>query len=149
LTNYLLDTSVISELVRPSPNTNVVAWMRATEESRLFLSVLTFAEIRRGIERLPSGARRDRLRRWMAVELTDRFEGRILPVDRGVAEAWGVIVGRAERSGTRPPTMDALFAARVARHHEHPLVAPQVSHLRQVPLRTRVKLPHSSQGSPS
>jgi predicted nucleic acid-binding protein len=90
--------------------------MRATEESRLFLSVLTFAEIRRGIERLPSGARRDRLRRWMADELTDRFEGRILPVDRGVAETWGIIMGRAERSGMRPPTMDALFAATAAFH---------------------------------
>jgi predicted nucleic acid-binding protein len=114
LTNYLLDTNVVSELVRSSPNANVVAWMRATEEDRLFLSVLTFAEIRRGIERLQSGTRRERLRRWMEVELTDRFEGRILPVDRGIAEAWGIIMARAESSGARLPTMDTLFAATAA-----------------------------------
>lgn len=116
MTNYLLDTNVVSELVRPSPDGNVIAWMRATEEERLFLSVLTFAEIRRGIERLPSGARRDRLVHWTEIDLADRFHDRILPVDRGVAEAWGVVMARAERSGTRLPTMDALFAATAAFH---------------------------------
>lgn len=88
--------------------------MRATEENRLFLSVLTFAEIRRGIERLPLGTRRDRLLRWTEIDLTDRFEGRILPIDRSIAETWGVIMARAESSGTRLPTMDALYAATAA-----------------------------------
>jgi predicted nucleic acid-binding protein len=73
--------------------------------------VLTFAEIRHGIERLPPGAKRDRLRRWLEVDLTDRFEGRVLPVDRPIAETWGVIMARAEATGVRLPTMDTLLAA--------------------------------------
>lgn len=116
MTDYLLDTNVVSELVRPNPDANVVAWVRATDESRLFLSVMTFAEIRRGIERLPPGPRRDRLSRWVGGELTERFEGRILAVDRGIAEIWGVLMARAETAGARLPTMDALFAATAIFH---------------------------------
>jgi toxin FitB len=62
LTDYLLATNVVSELVRPNPNTNVVAWVRAEDEIRFYLSVLSFGEIRRGIEQLPQSPRRERLR---------------------------------------------------------------------------------------
>jgi predicted nucleic acid-binding protein len=89
----------------------VAAWVRAADEDLLHLSVLTFAEIRHGVERLPPGARRDRLARWLEVELTDRFEGRVLAVDRAVAETWGLIMARAGVRGVTLPTMDALLAA--------------------------------------
>jgi predicted nucleic acid-binding protein len=102
--------------VRPNPDPNVVSWVRATDESRLYLSVLTFGEIRRGIEALPSGRRRDRLRRWLEVDLTDRFEGRILMVDRRVAELWGIIMARAAEAGMQLPSIDTLIAA-TAEHH--------------------------------
>jgi predicted nucleic acid-binding protein len=98
-------------LIKPAPDPSVAAWIRAADEDHLHLSVVTFAEIRRGIERLPHGARRERLRRWLEVELTDRFEGRVLILDRAIAETWGVIMARAEAGGVRPPTMDALLAA--------------------------------------
>ena len=102
---------MISELVRPNPDPNVVSWVRDADEGCLYLSVLTFGEIRRGIEALPPGARRERLRRWLEIDLTDRFEGRILPVDRRVAELWGIIMARAAAASVRLPSIDTLIAA--------------------------------------
>ena len=116
MTDYLLDTKVVSELVRPSPDPNVVAWVRAGDETRFYLSVLTFGEIRRGVERLPPGPRRDRLRLWLEVDLTDRFRGRILDIDRRVAEIWGTIMARGAAASVRLPTIDTLIAATAERH---------------------------------
>ncbi|HEV7372094.1 type II toxin-antitoxin system VapC family toxin [Arenibaculum sp.] len=114
--NYLLDTNVVSELIRPEPDPNVTAWISATDEDRLHLSVLTFAEIRHGIERLPEGSRRERLTLWMETDLTERFAGRVLELDRAAAEAWGVMMARAAAGGMRLPAMDTLFAATAERH---------------------------------
>lgn len=94
----------------------MVAWILATEESSLYLSVLTFAEIRHGVERLSPGPRQDRLRHWLEVDLTERFEGRVLDLDRAATEAWGVIMARGAAAGVRLPTMDALLAATAERH---------------------------------
>jgi predicted nucleic acid-binding protein len=116
LTGYLLDTNVVSELVRPNPDPNVVAWVRAGDETSLYLSVLTFGEIRRGIERLPQGSRRERLRLWLEVDLTDRFTRRILDIDRRVAEIWGMIMARGAAASVRLPTIDTLIAATAERH---------------------------------
>jgi predicted nucleic acid-binding protein len=116
LTDYLLDTNVISELVRPSPDANVVAWVRAADETSFYLSVLSFGEIRRGIEQLPQGPRRERLRRWLEIDLTGRFKGRILDIDRHVAEIWGMIMARGASASVRLPTIDTLIAATAERH---------------------------------
>jgi toxin FitB len=116
LTDYLLDTNVVSELVRPNPNTNVVAWVRAEDEIRFYLSVLSFGEIRRGIEQLPQSPRRERLRLWLEVDLTDRFQGRILDIDRRVAEIWGMMTARGAAASVRLPTIDTLIAATAERH---------------------------------
>jgi predicted nucleic acid-binding protein len=116
VTGYLLDTNVVSELVKPSPDARVAAWIRATDETDMHLSVLTFAEIRYGIEKLPQGTRRERLRRWMDTNLADRFEGRILGVDRAIGELWGVIMARGFAVSVRLPVMDTLLAA-TAEHH--------------------------------
>lgn len=116
MTDYLLDTNVISELVRPSPDANVLAWVRAEDETRFYLSVLTFGEIRQGIERLPQGPRRERLRLWLEIDLTDRFKGRILDVDRRVAEIWGMIMARGAAASVWLPTIDTLIAATAERH---------------------------------
>lgn len=59
--NFLLDTNVISEWVKPRPDRNVVTWLAAADEDRVFLSVISFAEIRRGIELMVAGRRRERL----------------------------------------------------------------------------------------
>jgi predicted nucleic acid-binding protein len=125
VTRYLLDTNVVSELVKPRPDTRVVAWIRASDEADLHLSVLTFAEIRFGIEKLPRGARRERLRGWMETELADRFEDRILGIERGIAELWGVIMARAAAMSLRLPVMDTLLAA-TAEYHGMTMVTRNV-----------------------
>jgi predicted nucleic acid-binding protein len=125
VTGYLLDTNVVSELIKPSPDARVAAWIRATEETDLHLSVLTFAEIRYGIEKLPQGGRRERLRRWMDTDLVDRFEGRILGVDRTIGELWGVIMARGFAVSVRLPVMDTLLAA-TAEHHGMTMVTRNI-----------------------
>jgi predicted nucleic acid-binding protein len=125
VTRYLLDTNVVSELVKPRPDARVVAWIRGSDEADLHLSVLTFAEIRFGIEKLPRSARRERLRGWMETELADRFEDRILGVERGIAELWGVIMARAAAMSLRLPVMDTLLAA-TAEYHGMTMVTRNV-----------------------
>ena len=71
--NFLLDTNVVSEWVKPRPNANVVRWLAETDEDRVFLSVITFAEIRLGVEEMVAGWRRDGLTRWIA---RSKLEGR-------------------------------------------------------------------------
>lgn len=108
---YLLDTCVISELVRPRPDENVVRWIDSVDERRLFLSVLTLGELEKGITKLHASQRKDDLREWLEYDLTERFKGRILPVDSAVAVAWGTLQGEAERVGGKLPVIDSLLAA--------------------------------------
>jgi len=112
--SYLLDTSVISELVRPRPDPDVVDWFRHAPDEALHLSVLTLGEIRKGIENLSDTVRREKLRVWLEHDLLQWFEGRVLPIDVLVAERWGVMLGRVGRS---LPAIDSLLAA-TALHHE-------------------------------
>jgi predicted nucleic acid-binding protein len=79
--NFLLDTNVVSEWKKPRPDTGVVRWLSEIDEDSVFLSVVTFAELRHGIERLPAGKRRKQLDEWLRGDLPLRFEQRILPVD--------------------------------------------------------------------
>jgi predicted nucleic acid-binding protein len=109
--SFLLDTNVISEWVKPRPDPHVIAWLAEIDEDRTFLSVASFAEIRRGIELLPDGRRRDRLAAWLAEELPSRFEGRILPIDRDICETWGVLMVRGKKAGVTLGSIDAFFAA--------------------------------------
>jgi predicted nucleic acid-binding protein len=95
-------------------------------EDDVFLSVVTFAELRRGIERLPASARRKRLDEWLRSDLPIRFEGRIAPVDGAVADEWGRLVARREADGRPFNAMDALIAA-TAHVHELTLVTRNVS----------------------
>jgi len=85
---FLLDTNVLSEWTKPRPNSGVVAWLAEVDEDRVFISVVTIAELRHGIERRVLGARRKRLDEWFRDELPQRFGSRILPVDGAVVDAW-------------------------------------------------------------
>jgi predicted nucleic acid-binding protein len=116
--SFLLDTNVISEWVKPRPDSHVIAWLAETDEDRTFLSVVSFAEIRLGIELLPDGRsrRRERLALWLAEELPTRFEGRILPIDRRIAETWSVLAARGRRAGVTLGPIDAFFAATAEAH---------------------------------
>lgn len=123
---FLVDTNVVSEWVKPRPNEGVVAWMDEVDEDRVFISVVSLAELRHGVERMPSGARRRRLDEWLKEELPMRFEGRVLLIDRAVAEAWGRIVARCETAGRPISTMDGFIAA-TAEAHRLVLVTRNVS----------------------
>jgi predicted nucleic acid-binding protein len=86
--SFLLDTNVISEWTKPRPDRNVISWLAEVDEDRVFISVISFAEVRHGIERLPPGRKRERLARWLAEELPERFENRILAIDQPIDETW-------------------------------------------------------------
>ncbi|RME24882.1 MAG: type II toxin-antitoxin system VapC family toxin [Deltaproteobacteria bacterium] len=109
--SYLLDTCLVSELIKKTPNEGVVGWVRRQEEARFFLSVLTVGEIAKGIARLDDSRRKQRLLEWLERDLLDRFEGRILPVDEKVSLVWGRVTGEAERQGLKIPVVDGLIAA--------------------------------------
>ena len=114
--SFLLDTNVISEWVKPEPNPQVVAWLNEVPEDRVFLSVAALAEIRRGVELMPPGKRRDRLASWLTEDLPVRFEGRILDIDGRIADAWGVLMARGKKAGINVGTLDAFFAATAEVH---------------------------------
>jgi toxin FitB len=121
MSGFLLDTNVISELVKAKPEPRVTKWIETTEETLLHLSVLTLGEIRKGIASLPHSARRVRLEAWLDHELALRFSDRILPIDRQVADRWGRIAGSAAARNSALPVIDGLFAA-TAQHHNLILV---------------------------
>jgi toxin FitB len=121
MNGYLLDTDVLSELMKPNPNVQVVNWIEATDEDLLFLSVLTLGEIRKGIMELRAGSRLARLESWLETDLRARFAGRILPVDEAVADRWGTLAAVGEAAGRPVPVIDGLLAA-AALHHNLTLV---------------------------
>ncbi|MBI5542514.1 MAG: type II toxin-antitoxin system VapC family toxin [Deltaproteobacteria bacterium] len=116
--SYLLDTNVLSETVRPRPEPAVLEWLNAVPDEALCISALTLGEIRRGVEGLGPGRRRERLRVWLERELPAWFGERVLPVDREVADRWGRLVAEV---GRPVPAIDSLLAA-TALHHELRLV---------------------------
>lgn len=109
--SLLLDTSFVSELVRKAPHAAVVTWLGRQDEESLYLSVLTLGELEKGIAKLRSSARRDRLRTWVTRNLAARFADRLLPIDIPVAARWGMLTGEAEKRGTPLPVIDSLIAA--------------------------------------
>ena len=113
--------------MKPSPNPGVVSWLAEVDEDRVYLSVMTFAELRFGTERLAPGARRSRLESWLQEELPLRFEGRLLTIDTRIADVWGRVMNRGLAIGKPIGVMDAFFAA-TAEAHSLTLVTRNVSH---------------------
>ena len=109
--SFLLDTNAVSEWVKARPDPGVVRWLAETGEDRVFISVVTLAEFRYGIERLPARSRRQRLEEWLQQDVPRRFEGRVLPGDEAVADTWGKVMARSEAAGRPLGAMDALIVA--------------------------------------
>lgn len=114
--SFLLDTNVISEWVKPRPDAGVVRWLAEVDEDRVFLSVVSLAELGYGIERLPRGRRRTRLSAWLQDDVAERFNGRLLPVDPAVADGWGRVVAARDALGRPIGIMDAFVAATAIVH---------------------------------
>ena len=114
---YLLDTIVISELMKARPARSVADWIVSTPEELMHLSVITIGEIRKGIDLLDEDEpRRGALQSWLDHDLRVRFAGRLLSFDEWVAERWGQIEALAKRQRVTLPTIDAQLAA-TALHH--------------------------------
>ena len=111
MTGFLLDTNCISELVRPKPDPQVLAWFDAAQEDSLYLSVLTLGEIRRGVAALPPSRRRTQLESWVEIEVRSRFADRVLPIDSRIADRWGRLAATARLSGKPLSVIDGLLAA--------------------------------------
>ena len=114
--SWLLDTCVVSELVRPRPKASVITWVRERDEDELFLSVITIGELEKGIAKRPDSARRAILEQWVRRELADRFRDRLLAIDSRVAVRWGAMVGASEARGQPLPVIDSLIAATSLQH---------------------------------
>jgi predicted nucleic acid-binding protein len=109
--NYLLDTCVISELIKKSPSPKVVKWVSNVEETNLFVSVLTIGEIHKGIEKIPKSKKKDKLHKWVNYDLQERFKNRIISFDLQTATVWGQIQAHSETLGKPLPAIDGQIAA--------------------------------------
>jgi toxin FitB len=106
----ILDTNVVSELMRPEPAPGVASWVRARDRRELRMTAITLAEVRYGIARLPDG-RRKQVLLGAADEIFSAFGDQILPVDAAAAEQYAVIASGRERAGKPIAGFDALIAA--------------------------------------
>lgn len=110
---FLLDTNIVSELRRKQPEPRVLRWFEQVSDDKLYLSVLTIGEIRRGIVRLTDQAQQRRLTDWLEGTLFPWLGSQLLPVSLAVAEYWGRLCGSA---GRPLPTIDGLLAATALEH---------------------------------
>lgn len=117
MSGFLLDTNTVSELVSVKPNQRVLDWLEASDENLLYLSVMTLGEIRQGVAALPQSKKRTILETWLEVDLRSRFAGRVLPVDREVADRWGWLMAQSQGKGMKLPVVDCLLAATALQHN--------------------------------
>lgn len=117
---YLLDTNVISEIIKKSPDKCVIAWLMSIDSQKFSISVLTLGEIRKGIEKLQDVSRKQKITNWLENDLVNRFYGRIINIDAGIADKWGYIT-----SIRNIPAIDGLIAAS-AIVHNHKLVTRNI-----------------------
>jgi predicted nucleic acid-binding protein len=107
----VLDTNLISELMRPAPDADVTAWLDAQDPLDLATTTITIAEIQRGIVRLPTGKRRKSLQQRFTNFVEDAFPGRLLGFDRDAAYACGEVSAARERKGLHADAVDMMIAA--------------------------------------
>jgi predicted nucleic acid-binding protein len=110
MTGFLLDTNVPSELVRPLPEPKVKEWVAAQKLDTLFISAVSFGEMRNGIALRSPGKRRTELETWIEMDLPILFSGRILPVTHPVAERWGILDAERQKAGRPLGMADGIIA---------------------------------------
>jgi predicted nucleic acid-binding protein len=125
VTNWLLDTNVLSELRRNKPDRKVVAFVAAQSIDRLYVSTVTLAEIRFGIELLPDAQLRIQLQDWLIHRVRPMFAERVLPVSEDVIFKWRLLVEEGRKAGHTFSQPD-LFIAATALHHGLTLVSRDV-----------------------
>lgn len=128
MSGFLLDTKVIFELVKARPQPRVTSWIESTNESLLYLSVLSIGEIRGGVATLPQTKQRVTLEAWLQANLRSRFHGRILAIDDDVADRFGLLIAQAQKNRVVLPLVDGLLAA-TALHHNLTYVTRHADHI--------------------
>jgi predicted nucleic acid-binding protein len=113
---FLIDTNVISEFVKPEPSPRVERWFKAADPESLFASVITFGEIRLGIEDMAENRRRAALEQWLEEGLPQWFQSNLLPVTKAITGRWGQITIQSKRKGIALATADGLIAATAIEH---------------------------------
>lgn len=110
---YLLDTNIISEIVKPEPNAHVISWLVSIHIMHFFISALTIGEIKKGVEKLPDSQKRQKIIKWLEIDLPKQFIGRIINIGAEVADKWGYI-----SSKTNIHAIDGLIAASALVHNK-------------------------------
>jgi hypothetical protein len=116
LTEWLLDTNILSELRRPRPEPKVLAFIAAQPFEQLYVSAVTFAEIRFGVERVGDAAKRAELNDWLAHKVRPMFDGRVLAVSEDVMFKWRLLVEEGRKAGHTFSQPDLIIAATALRH---------------------------------
>ena len=129
--SFLLDTCVISETIKSNPSEAVQTWMKSIDETVVYLSVFTLAELEKGIQKMEEGKKRRFINEWVHQDLMIRFAGRVLSVDQDVAWKWGNIQAEAEKLGRPMPIIDGFIAA-TALTHKLTLVTRNISDMEAV-----------------
>lgn len=114
--NYLLDTNILREATKTRPDAHAAAWLSARPALTLFVSLVSIAEIRKGILLLPEGKKRTKLGSWLESELLPAFASRVIPLGGAEMNEWAALQAEAEKKGHRLPVVDSLIAA-TARCH--------------------------------
>jgi predicted nucleic acid-binding protein len=116
MNGFLIDTNVLSEVLRPSPDPNVLAWSIQAPQEKLFLSVVSLGELSKGLAMMPSGQKKARLEESVSNLIEKWFAGRILPVSEGIARRWGVLESERLSLGRPIHVPDAQIAATALEH---------------------------------
>jgi toxin FitB len=123
---FILDTNVVSELMKPAPHAGVLHWMQGQPLDQLAVTAVTVAEILYGLDRLPEGQRRAGLTAQFQAFLTRGFTHRVLPFDLRAAEAYAPLKGARDRAGRPLDGYDAMIGA-IARIHGAGVVTRNVA----------------------
>ena len=113
MTRYLLDTNIISNIIKPTPSPSLLAWMAEQSDTDLFIASLTVAEIRRGILEKPAGRKRDALEAWLSGPEGPQalFAGRVLAFDVRASLVWARLMAEATAKGRPRSALDTIIAA--------------------------------------
>ena len=113
MTRYLLDTNIISDVIKPEPSKSLLAWMRTQRDDDLFITTLTIAEIRRGILEKPRGKKRNALDAWFVGPEGPQalFAGRVLPFDEQAALLWAQLMAEGKAAGRPRNALDMIIAS--------------------------------------
>jgi predicted nucleic acid-binding protein len=117
MNGYLVDTNVVSEILRPAPDPHVAAWSQRPAKQMLLLSVVvSMGELRKGVTMLPASARRTRLEESIEEQVPLWFQGRVFSVTQAIAERWGEFDGIRQLAGRPLNAPDGMIAATALEH---------------------------------